>query len=347
MTKKEALAIFGLEHPANRQMIESRYARLIKGYHRADPEKMAQINEAYKALTEDTRKIEIPRRLQKEVAGKSLYQWKNFAYYARTPAIVSLLVLALISAIIYSVVTKQDPDFVIATIGSFYNREDNLLEEQEDLYTISDFVTEHMDVEKPLVDLLAMGGSQDPQMEVANMTKRILYAGGMSPADLFLLDEVNFLSMEIEGIFIPLDDFYAELQDRYSEEELSLIEPVYGHISLTDEERAERNASKTDSDNEETSSTELDDWISTELYMVGFDFSETQIFNALSMLGYQQILSIPVHNDDPSLAMEFIELLISEQDLIQTHSPGLVNPSPTPMPTPIPTALPSVSEVGD
>lgn len=345
MTKKEALVILGLEHPANRQMIESRYARLIKGYHRSDPEKMAEVNEAYKTLTEDSRKVEIAPRLQKKVAGKSLYQWKNVVHYARVPALVTLLVLALVIGIIYSVVTKEDPDFIIAAIGSFYNREDNLVENQDELYTINEFVLEHMAVERPLVDLLSIGSNQDPQMEMANMTKRILYAGGMTPANLLLLDEANFDSFQIEGVLFPLENFYKELQAAYNSEELDFIKPVYGHIALTDEEVEEQKATVETSNVKESSSTGLDDWISKETYIVGFDLSEKQIFNGLSMLGYQQILSVPVQSEDREQAFAFIRLLIEYQDEIQTHSPGLVNPSPTP--TPSPTPAPSESDLAE
>ncbi len=343
MTKKEALAILGLEHPANRQMIENRYARLIKGYYRTDPEKMAEVNEAYKVLTEDSRKVEISPRLQKQVAGKSLYQWKNFLHYARIPALVTVLALALVISIIYSVSTKKDPDFVLAVIGNFYNRENNLLEDQDELYTVNEFIIEHMEVERPLVELLSIGSNQDPQMEVANMTKRILYAGGMAPADVFLLDEANFENFHLEGVLVSLEDFFEELLAEYSSEELSLLKPVYGHIALTDEEiEAQKASGKLPSGDTDSSSTELDEWISAETYIVGFDFSETQIFNGLSMLGHQQILSIPIHNEDREKAFRFIRLLIDNQDEIQEHSPGLVQPSPSPAPT-----SPSSVETGE
>jgi len=77
VTKKEAWEIMGLEPGSNRQMIESRYARLIKGY-RSDPAKMEQVNEAYRTLTAEQHKVKIDPKLERKVAGRSLYDWKNF-----------------------------------------------------------------------------------------------------------------------------------------------------------------------------------------------------------------------------------------------------------------------------
>lgn len=340
MTKKEALQIFGLEGQVNRQMIESRYTRLIKGYSRSDPQKMEAINQAYHVLTEDSRQVKISPRLQKEVAGKSLYHWKNFFYYAKRPAAIAIVVIAIVVAIVYSVVTNEDPDFTVAAIGAFYNRQDSFFEEQENLYTWSEFVIQNMEVTDPFLDVLSIGSDQDPQMEMANVTKRILYAGGMAPADLLLLDFANFESFESEGIYISLEEFYGDLQSRYSEDELAFFEPVYGRISLSEEEIEARNQASDSEDNESDESEDDYDWISDEEYIVGFDFSESQIFNGLALLGYEQILTITVHNEDPELAYDFIEQLIVHQESIFAESPGIVGPSPTP--TPFPTAQPTV-----
>lgn len=331
MTNKEALAILGLEHPANRQMIESRYARLIKGYGRSNPEKMAEINEAYRTLTEDSRKVTIEPRLQKEVAGKSLYQWKNIVHYGKTPALVTLVVIALVVSIVMSVVRKEDPDFTLAAIGSFYNREDNIMEDKDSLYTITDFAEDNLGVERPLVDLLSIGSNADPQVEMANVTKRILYAGGMTPADILLIDKANFDYLQGEGVLISLEDFYAELATRYSEEELAIIKPVYGHVSISDEELDAKRAEEKANGKSSSSETEEDkDWLSEDLYIVGFDFSESQLFNSLSMLGYEQIVGITIHNKDNENAYDFIENLIAKQDELMAISPGTVEPTPTP-----------------
>lgn len=331
MTKQEAWAIFGLEEGANRQMIESRYARLIKGYHRSDPEKMAEINEAYRILTDSERKVVISPRMQKEVAGKSLYQWKNIVHYGTRPFLVGLAILALVVAIIYSVVTNEDPDFTLVAMGRFYNRESSILEDQDSLYTVNDFLEEHMELQNPMVDVLTIGSDEDPQMEVANVTKRVLYAGGMAPSDIMLFDQANFDSMEAEGILIDLEDFYLALQSKYSEEELSIFTPVYGRIALTDEEREIRDATRATSEDDVPESTDLygddADFLSDELYMIGLDVSETQLFNGLSLLGSEQILSINLHLEDTSLAFEFIERLIEEQDKILDLSPGMLTPS--------------------
>lgn len=335
MTREEALSILGLEKEANRQMIEARYERLIKGYGRGNPEKMEQINAAYRRLTDSERQVKISPKLQKKVAGKSIYQWKNFFHYAKRPAIVGLLIIAIAVSIIYSVVTNTEPDFVVVAIGEFYNRESNIMEDPEDLYTVSDFINEVMEVNDPLLDVLNIGNNTDPQMDVANVTKRVLYAGGMTDSDVMLLDQANFEQLHNEGVLISLEDFYAELQTKYSAEQLAFIEPAYGYIALTDEELEAKRAQATEAPaSEDPSESERDEWISTEQYIVGFDVSENQIFNGMSLLAYEQILAINIHNEDPEAAYEFIEALIEKQDEILEHSPGLV--APTADPTPIP-----------
>lgn len=331
MTKQDALKILGLEEGANRQMIEARYERLIKGYGRSDPGKMEAVNAAYRLLTDSERQVKIDPKLQREVAGKSLYQWKNFFHYAKRPAIVGVIVLAIVISIIYSVATKTDPDFVLVAIGGFYSREDNIMEDTDELYTVKDFIKEHMDKIDPLVDVLTIGNNADPQVDMANMTKRILYAGGMTDSDVMLLDEDNFEVMHKEGVLIPLEEFYAYLQQEYTEEELAIIKPAYGHIYVSDEDKA--NEDKADEKTADAATeSELDDWLSTELYMVGFDFSETQIFNGLSLIGAEQIIGVNLHNEDTDAAFEFIENLIKHQDKIMDLSPGILEPTPIPTP---------------
>lgn len=335
MTKEEAFEILGLDHAANREMIEARYERLIKGYGRSNPEKMEEINAAYRALTAEERQVKISPRLQKKVFGRSLYQWKNFVHYAKRPAVVILIIVALSVSIIYSVVNNSEPDFVFVAIGEFHNRESNIMEDPEDLYTVTDFINENLEVEDPLLDVLNIGNNEDPQMDVANMTKRILYAGGMSDSDVMLLDQANFSQMYNEGVLISLEDFYSELQSKYTEEELAFIKPAYGYIALTDEEveaNRESAATATASESEEASSSERDEWISTEKYIVGFDISENQLFNGMSILAHEQIVAISLHNEDPEPAFEFIEALIEKQDEILARSPGLVAPSADPTP---------------
>lgn len=333
MTREEAFEILGLDGQANREMIEARYERLIKGYGRSNPEKMAEINTAYRALTAEERQVKISPRLQKKLFGRSLYQWKNFLHYAKRPAIVIILVIAIAVSIIYSVVNKTEPDFVVVAIGEFYNRESNIMEDPEDLYTVSDFINESMEVDEPLLDVLNIGNNEDPQMDVANMTKRILYAGGMSDSDVMLLDQANFRQMYSEGVLINLEDFYTELQSKYSEEELAFIKPAYGYIALSDEEvKANRESIANGNSSDETTASDHDEWISTEEYIVGFDISENQLFNGMSILAHEQILAINLHNKDREPAFEFIEALIQKQDEILARSPGLVAPRDNPTP---------------
>ena len=285
LTRAQAIKLLELEGKPNREVIESRYAMLCRRYKDlSDPDNqrhMAEINQAYNVLTGFNQPF-VPAnpRLNKKVAGKSVYQWRNMVYYGWKPALAVLLVTALIIGIVYSAATNKDSDFHLAALGAFYDTQASLTtDETTDYLDLGDYAKTQLGVENPSSEVLLISDSADAQLEQASIMKRMLYMSGSIDTDVYLVDQANLNMFAEQDLWMDLTDFYQTLEATYDSEQLQDFEPVY----LQDK--------------------------TGQSYLAAINVSGQQLMNAFGIVGGEQYLAISVLNETPEKAEQFIRSL--------------------------------------
>ncbi|NJP40730.1 hypothetical protein HCH52_06655 [Oscillospiraceae bacterium HV4-5-C5C] len=305
LTRAQAIKILELTGKPNREVIENRYAMLCRRYKDlSDPDNqrhMAEINQAYNVLTGFNQPF-VPEdpRLNKKVAGKSVYQWRNIFYYGWKPALAVILVAALIIGIVYSAVTNKDSDFHLAALGAFYDTQSSLTsDETADYLDLSDYAKTQLGVENPSSEVLLISSSADAQLEQASIMKRMLYMSGSIDTDVFLVDQANLNLFAEQDLWTDMTDFYQTLQATFDSEQLQDFVPVY----LQDE--------------------------TGQSYLAAINVSSQQLLNAFGILGGEQYLAISVLNKTPEKAEQFIKSLVEQEPMLLQHVGTKLETEPT------------------
>ncbi len=293
MTRDEASKILGISPDANKYEIEHRYTLLSKRYRgKTDPQSMAEIQEfttAFDILTDRYVPPAPPDPRQEEVVfGKKRKDWANIWHYGRLPLLGGLLVAALVFWLIYSVVTNKDPDFRVSIFGDF--AVDTQQDDPEDLTLNGLIDSQNPELEYPLTDfqLISERPGTDFQMVMASQMKLTLMLSGAEKVDILLLDRIQYERIVSEGILLPMDELYRRISEADPELVETFIEPLEHQLS------AEFIESGHD----------------TDPHIYGLDFSETQAFNSLRVVGPEQIVALCYHSERSDKAEDVLEKLI-------------------------------------
>ncbi|MDI9497333.1 MAG: hypothetical protein QM270_02450 [Bacillota bacterium] len=305
MTNREALEILGLGTKANSHEIEARYGRLIKGYAKRIDEpgkaELERINAAYRHLKGDDKPFVPPKASDRRVVfGKSVYQWRNIIHYGWRPFIAIALALALVISIIVTVLTNKQPDLQLAAIGAIVDVGSSSLTQDQKIESLGDYAAKIETIEKPVFEVLTIGGDIDPEMEMAAITKRMIYMSGSQPTDLMLLDQSHVDLFHEEGFFEPFDDYWERLVAKHGEERvLRLFTPV----RLAPREPEEENATTGGAG---TPGAEVPIYI--------LDATESGIFEAFGIYGREVFLMKPSFGGEKDLGFDLLDRIVADQD---------------------------------
>ncbi len=307
MTNKEALDILGLGTKANSYEIEARYGRLIKGYAKREDEEgraeLARINAAYRHLKGDDKPFVPPKASDRRVFfGKTVYQWRNIFHYGWRPFIAIALALALVIAIIVTAVTNEPPDLQLAAIGAFVDIGSSSLQQDQQIETLAEYAAKIETIHEPVLEVLTIGGNVDPEMEMAAITKRMIYMSGSQQTDLMLLDQNHVDLFHEEGFFAPLDDYWERLVAKHGEERVRrLFTPVR---RAPREPESESGSAVTGGAAEAAAEPPI--------YI--FDATESGIFEAFGIYGLETCLMKPSFAGEEDLGFDLLDRIVTDQD---------------------------------
>lgn len=352
ISRKEAYLILGLKPGANKYEIENRYTVLAKAYRgKTDEESEAVIRRftlAYDILTgryvepepEDPRMDEI-------VLGRKRRDWKNLWEYGKVPALITIVVVGIVVAIIYSITSRVVPDYVVQLFGTYaqetqepvraedfirhsnhYLRE--IMEDESGFPLTDEEAEERADyqgedewylIREPQVVVNQYYDGNDPQLNYASSMRLMLVVSGADPVDLLVSDLAIYEAYVEQGGFAALDETYRLLREKYPEETEEYIVPLRYTLS---EDVLPIGAEPRE-----------------QIY--GLDFTAMQPFNKLGIYGGSQVFTIPVRSGESNQTLALLEKLLSESDEWAADE-DTVLPTPTISPTPLPTPVPTTAE---
>ncbi len=211
---KRAHEILGVGKNASKNDIERRYSIILKkhrmaaaeGQENAEAVDIDEVTAAYSLLmgyVEPETEAKAPNPLLKKV-GIDEKKAGNFFHYYKIHIIIGIIALIVIGATVRGCVTRVDPDFNIAFLGSLYFNETDVLKD-----TIKKEIPE---IKEPGFDgaFIGTGDSAGGQQEYAmQMKAMVLFAA--ADVDLFILDKENFEKYVDQGAFISLDEIAPRL----------------------------------------------------------------------------------------------------------------------------------------
>ncbi len=306
MTKEEALNILGATEKTLRSDLDNRYATLVKRYRtEQNNEMLEEISLAYNIVTgRYVEKPEDPPEMKKVIFGRTRKEWSNIWLYNKYKFLAVIAGTALLVYFVVTVVTNKPADFKIAAVGEFF------IEESE---TVSDYIIGLSDgFDKVDVSSAYIGSSGDQgNLDIANEQKAMILMT-VSGEDIIVVDRAIFERYAPMGAFIELDDFFAEISAYPESSPLGLI-PAESGIKASESE----------------------DDVSGPEHIYGIDLNDSQLLNAIGLIGREQILTVSVKSGDPELAKELIRRIIKGSgNLLPSVTP--IPPAPTPTPTEAP-----------
>lgn len=222
MDHKSAMAYFGLIETANAYELDQKYWQQIKKY-RVDPkknhDKLEEINQVYYIASgrkSEEKQKEILRSKEKKLFGKTLDDWKVHFYYGWWKYVLAVVVAVIAFFLIRQIFFVQRSDFRIVSLGHFEKTQNDL----------SGYLKDNLGYKEPEianVDII-MDKSENGSMDT-------IYSSMSAAALLSVEADVIMTDISTMPYFLsylaPMDDFYASLCETLSEEQLSVIVPVY------------------------------------------------------------------------------------------------------------------------
>jgi hypothetical protein len=220
--RKTALAYFGLDESANASELDKKYWQRIKQF-RVDTVKnkdqLDEINLVYEIASgksAEKKQIEEALSREKKYFGKTLKEWTVHFQYSWWKYALTILILAVVGTFVRQIFFVPKTDLKIVAIGHFQIRN----------AAVVDFAKERFGYLKPsltCVDII-IDGSED-------LSTSSMY-GGMSSAAVFSIRQDIFITDAVTmpyylDYYTPLDDFYEELLNELSAEEMEGIHPLY------------------------------------------------------------------------------------------------------------------------
>lgn len=220
--RKKALEYFGLDESANASELDKKYWQRIKRF-RVDTVKnrdqLDEINQVYEIASgkcAEKKQIEEEQLLEKKHFGKTAKEWTVYFQYSWWKYALAVLLLVVVGTFVRQIFFVPKIDFKIVAIGHFQIRNELVVE----------FAKERFSFQKPsltCVDII-IDGSED-------LSTSSMYAG-MSSAAVFSIRQDIFITDAVTmpyylDFYAPLDDFYEELLNELSAEEMEGIYPLY------------------------------------------------------------------------------------------------------------------------
>lgn len=312
LSREECLKIMNLDHDANEYEIETRYTTLMKRYRgNNDPEAIAQLDQitlAYSILT--GRYVEpepIDPRMEEVVFGKKKREWQNIWHYGRMPLLGISLVLVFVFYLVYSIATNVPADFQVVVAGLFGSTE-NYEDRFEAYIGEVDTELERLELQLLPLDMRDPDDLRDPETGmIENYNADIQYAYVMKmmtlmaaeSIDLYICDELVFENYSIQGAFMPLDDFYASLQDLPDE----IMDHVVAHRRPFDpDESAPDDIFATPTPAPPPEEFNRDE----SLRIYGLEVTGLDLVEGLGLYSERQFLAIGHRSEDPERIYQFI-----------------------------------------
>lgn len=302
MTKKEALAILGLPEKANRYEIETRYNTLSRAYFRDRSEdgqaKIRAIIEAYDLLSGRKAAIEKLRNPRDEemILGVTRAVWKNRLAYGWRPAFAVLLILAVLTSIIYTVITNHPADFDLTYVGAFSE-----LDSEDADFRLAAFLNPRLpEIKNPQRMVLSFYQGMDPQTEQAMMTKRSLLLAAAQNSDIMVMDAHQFPKIAAQGFLLDLDHYFSEKESSFPQ----LFAKCKRALAAREEqpEGSDPDAAPVPVEDPKT---------------YGIDLGKTSFFGGLGVYGDHYILGLPVTAKHPEAAKKILDLIFSDAEELQ------------------------------
>lgn len=288
MDRKEALEILGLTEKATAEDITKRADILAKKFRHVSRDNkghtLEDIENAYRVLSGITyhdEKAEQKIKYRKEHPNPFFKLLKvdeekarNLIYYYKWHAVIAVVVIALITSMIVSMVNRVEPDLKILVTGDVYLAHTVIMEER--------IKTEIPDVTAPQVQNVFISEKNDPQMEVAMQTKfTVEIAAGKN--DIYILDEQTYKNLAKQGVFRPIEEVLDGLGTLGIEE--SALESLEVAIEIDD-----------------------GNTYSPELY--GLDVTDSTILQDAGVIGERLIIAIGRTGEDLQNAVKFLKILL-------------------------------------
>jgi hypothetical protein len=305
LTKQEALEILGLTRLSTRNDMDRRYATLVKRYRaEQNQDKLGQISLAYDIVTERYLAPEPENpRMQRKVFGKPLKEWGNLIHYGKATFFVVLITGGVLLYFILSTIFSKPVDFRIGVVGEFIVHDDTQIVE----YTTEAFP----DMKNVLLSTAFIHKTSFEQNTYSAQSVTFLLM--LSEEDVIFTDHFIYEKYANLGVFVPIDELYAELISDESVAALGLT-ALYADIQFDGEENPRR-------------------------MICGIGFSDTQFLSALGIMGRDQIATVSIRSKNPEKAIRFIrEFFLGSEEFEGKITPM---PSATPIPTPLPTTIPT------
>ncbi|MCX7749422.1 MAG: hypothetical protein N2645_21390 [Clostridia bacterium] len=222
MDKKDALKMLGVRENAGEEEIKKRYHILLKKYKSLQAEdsenmpdaiNMNKLSEAYALLMgfEPTKQGSGPDSTKLSQTEKKI---ENFFYYYKFHVLFGILALVVVSYIIYSIVSRVEPDVRVAIVGDF-----NQFAQKEIESHLREEFKEFKEVNVQIITLSEKGNTpQDHNMSMKAFTE--LAVGGN---DVLIMDQVNFEKYSKDGVFLSLDTLIGQLGDGLTEKTYALL----------------------------------------------------------------------------------------------------------------------------
>lgn len=303
LSKKESLALLGLNEKSLESDIETRYATLVKRY-RAEQnnEKLEEVSLAYNIITgRYVEPVKVDPKMGNVVFGKTRSEWSNIWLYGKVKYFAIAVIAAFVIYMIYTVATNTPPDFKLAAVGNFSITDTKVAES----YAIKLF-PQFKKVEVASAYMSDNGGGD--QYGAANAQKAMILMT-VSGEDVIIVDKTTFNRYAGMGAFKPIGSVYDIVSklDETSSLEMKIVKATVS---------------------KESGGTGVED-------VYGIDLSDSQLLNSIGIFGREQILTISIKTEREQLSKDFIIKLL--KDSKQLEAQVTLIPSPMPTPTPAPT----------
>ncbi len=222
MDRKEAMAYFGLDETANSYELDQKFWQQIKKY-RVDPkknhDKLEEINQVYfiaSGRKSEEKQKEVARSKEKKIFGKTISDWKVHFYYSWWKYVAGVVIAVIVVALIRQFFFTPRNDFRIVSLGHFEKTEDYL----------SNHLIEKLGYVAPEIANVDIIRDNSETASMETMYSPLSAGALLSVKTDIVITDISTMPYYFDYL-VPMDDFYSSLRETLSEEQLSVIIPVY------------------------------------------------------------------------------------------------------------------------
>lgn len=222
MDRKSAMAYFGLGESANSFELDQKFFQQTKKYRgdlKTNHDKLEEINQVYfiaSGKKSEEKQKEISRAKEKKLFGKSFADWKVHFYYGWWKYVLVALLAVMAFFLIRQVFFVPRTDFRVISLGHFEKTEDHL----------TNYLIDRLGYVNPEVSNMDIIVDKSENDSAETMYSSLGATALIAVASDVMITDISTMPYFLDYI-APMDDFYASLQSTLSEEQLSVIVPVY------------------------------------------------------------------------------------------------------------------------